>query len=90
MMTEKDTPDAAAAGPEDPKAALPDAADPGAGNAAASPAGKAQHPRSHEHLPVSPGAESTRELRELARRRREAEEKLQQHLKEAKDKPADG
>lgn len=49
----------------------------------------------HEHF-VSPGAESTRELREMARRRREAEEKLQHHLQEAhrlhddREKPAPG
>lgn len=33
----------------------------------------------------SSGSESTRELRDTARRRREAEEKLQQHLLEAKE-----
>ena len=49
--------------------------------------GKGQHSK-HEPF-VPPGAESTRELRETARRRREAEEKLQQHLREAKEKPAD-
>jgi hypothetical protein len=31
------------------------------------------------------GSESTREMRDTARRRRDAEEKLQQHLLEAKD-----
>lgn len=31
------------------------------------------------------GSEATRELRDTARRRREAEEKLQQHLMEAKE-----
>ncbi|SDS77166.1 hypothetical protein SAMN04489743_0819 [Pseudarthrobacter equi] len=31
------------------------------------------------------GSESTRELRDTARRRRDAEEKLQQHLLEARD-----
>lgn len=31
------------------------------------------------------GSESTRELRDTARRRRDAEEKLQQHLMEAKE-----
>jgi len=37
--------------------------------------------RSKPHEPyVSGGAESTREMREMSRRRREAEEKLQQHL----------
>ena len=44
--------------------------------------------RSKQHEPFdSGGAESTREMREMSRRRREAEEKLQQHLLEAKDKP---
>lgn len=33
----------------------------------------------------SGGSESTRELRDQSRRRREAEEKLQQHLLEAKE-----
>ncbi|MEW9872024.1 hypothetical protein [Arthrobacter sp. HS15c] len=33
----------------------------------------------------SSGSESTRELRDTARRRRDAEEKLQQHLLEAKE-----
>ncbi|MET3922898.1 hypothetical protein [Arthrobacter sp. UYEF20] len=51
-------------------------------------AGKGQHPKPHEPY-VPPGAESTRELREMARRRREAEEKLQHHLQEAKEKPAE-
>lgn len=37
---------------------------------------------------VPPGSEATREMREMARRRRESEEKLLQHLQEAKDKPA--
>ena len=46
--------------------------------------------RSKQHEPyVSGGAESTREMREMSRRRREAEEKLQQHLLEAKEKPAE-
>ena len=40
---------------------------------------KGQHSKPHEPF-VPPGAESTRELREMARRRREAEEKLQHHL----------
>lgn len=35
------------------------------------------------YLNDATGSLSTRELRDLARRRREAEEKLQQHLKEA-------
>jgi hypothetical protein len=64
----------------------PNAAAPGPGGPEAP--GKAHHPKTHEHF-VSPGAESTRELRDMARRRREAEEKLQQHLQEAKEKPAD-
>jgi len=47
--------------------------------------------RSKQHEPyVAGGAESTREMREMSRRRREAEEKLQQHLLEAKEKPAEG
>jgi hypothetical protein len=32
------------------------------------------------------GAESTEEMRQIARRRREAEEKLQQHLEQAEHK----
>lgn len=39
-------------------------------------------PKSRPYLP-SPGSESTREMREMSRRRRDAEEKLQQHLQEA-------
>lgn len=50
--------------------------------------GKGQHPKPHEPF-VPPGAESTRELRDVSRRRREAEEKLQHHLQEAKEKPAE-
>ncbi|QCB95782.1 hypothetical protein E5206_01605 [Arthrobacter sp. PAMC25564] len=46
------------------------------------------HPKPHETF-VPPGPEATRELREMARRRREAEEKLQHHLLEAKEKPAE-
>lgn len=49
---------------------------------------KGQHPKQHEPF-VPPGPESTRELRDVARRRREAEEKLQHHLQEAKEKPAE-
>ena len=49
-----------------------------------------RHADAKPHEPfVSAGAESTRELREMARRRRDAEEKLQQHLLEAKEKPAE-
>jgi hypothetical protein len=49
---------------------------------------KDQRTKAHEPY-VSGGAESTREMREMSRRRREAEEKLQQHLLEAKEKPAE-
>lgn len=38
--------------------------------------------KSRPYVP-SPGSESTREMREMSRRRRDAEEKLQQHLQEA-------
>jgi hypothetical protein len=55
--------------------------------AAAEP-GKGQHPKPHEPY-VPPGAESTRELRGVLRRRREAEEKLQHHLQEVKEKPSE-
>ncbi|MCX6498655.1 MAG: hypothetical protein NTU93_07615 [Arthrobacter sp.] len=91
-MTEKDEPNAAAPGPGDEEAAAPDVSTPATPAAPATgpvAAGTAHHPKTHEHF-VSPGAESTRELRDMARRRREAEEKLQQHLQEAKEKPADG
>ena len=54
----------------------------------ASAPGKGQHHKPHEPI-VQSGSESTRVLRELARRRREAEEKLQHHLMEAKEKPAE-
>lgn len=79
MMTDNDAPTPAAPGPDPADAAA---------------SGKEQHSKPHEHF-VSPGTESTRELREMARRRRDAEEKLQQHLQEAhqqheaKDKPAE-
>lgn len=49
---------------------------------------KDQRTKAHEPY-VSGGAESTREMREMSRRRRDAEEKLQQHLLEAKEKPAE-
>jgi hypothetical protein len=39
-------------------------------------------PQTRTYLP-SAGSESTREMREVSRRRRDAEEKLQQHLQEA-------
>ena len=80
MMTENDVPDRAVPDPVDPGAVDAGAANPDAVNPDA--AGKAHHPKPHDHF-VSAGAESTRELREMARRRREAEEKLQQHLQEA-------
>lgn len=51
--------------------------------------GKDQRGKQYESF-ASAGTESTRELRDVARRRREAEEKLQQHLLEAKEKPAEG
>ena len=66
---------------------LPAADQPAAGQEAAEPR-KEQRSKQHEPF-VSGGAESTREMREMSRRRREAEEKLQQHLLEAKDKPAE-
>ena len=50
--------------------------------------GKGEQPRPREPF-VTPGAESSRELRDVARRRREAEEKLQHHLLEAQEKPAE-
>lgn len=50
--------------------------------------GKGQQSKPQESF-VPPGAESTRELSDVSRRRREAEEKLQQHLQEAKDKPVE-
>jgi hypothetical protein len=85
-MTEKDAADAAA----------PDPARPGQDGAGPERSGK-PHDRPAPGQGsrastggVSTGAISTRELQELARRRREAEEKLQQHLQEAKHKPADG
>ena len=53
------------------------------------PVPAAGQPKSHEPF-ILPGRVSTQELRARARRRREAEEKLQQHLLEAKEKPAGG
>jgi flagellar motor protein MotB len=44
-------------------------------------AGKDQQPKTY--VPSPTGSESTREMREVSRRRRDAEEKLQQHLQEA-------
>jgi hypothetical protein len=65
----------------------PAADQPAADEQAAEPR-KDQRSKPHEPY-VAGGAESTREMREMSRRRREAEEKLQQHLLEAKEKPAD-
>ncbi len=47
--------------------------------------GRGQGSKPHEPH-VHTGVLSTKDLQELARRRREAEEKLQQHLLEAKEK----
>jgi hypothetical protein len=44
-------------------------------------AGKDQQPKTY--VPSPTGSEATREMREVSRRRRDAEEKLQQHLQEA-------
>lgn len=72
-MSKEDVPEAAPSGGEDPADAAPD-----------------QESDAKHHEPfIPPGTEATRELREQSRRRREAEEKLQQHLREAKDKPAE-
>jgi hypothetical protein len=60
-----------------PEASDPEGSVPGAGN-----------PKSREPF-IPPGPVSTKELRERARRRREAEEKLQQHLLEAKERPTE-
>ncbi len=43
------------------------------------------HPKVRPAYIDSSGSEATRELRDKARRRRDAEEKLQQHLLEAKE-----
>ena len=65
-----------------------DAADQGAAEEEAAEARKDQRAKQHEKFD-SGGAESTREMREVSRRRRDAEGKLQQHLQEAKEKPAE-
>ncbi len=52
-------------------------------NAESQPAGK-QPGRPRPGYRDPQGSESTREMRDKARRRRDAEEKLQQHLLEAK------
>ncbi|MGO4804451.1 hypothetical protein AB4089_04925 [Arthrobacter sp. 2MCAF15] len=87
--------DAAAKNAADHEAAGDAAADP---EAAADPdeaadqddAGPRKDQRAKQHEPFdSGGAESTREMREVSRRRRDAEGKLQQHLQEAKEKPAE-
>ncbi|WP_052354979.1 hypothetical protein [Arthrobacter sp. I3] len=69
-------------------AADPEAADEQPAEQQAAEPRKDQRTKAHEPY-VSGGAESTREMREMSRRRREAEEKLQQHLLEAKEKPAE-
>lgn len=46
---------------------------------------KEPHDKSRAGIVDSGGSEATRELRGTARRRREAEEKLQHHLQEAKE-----
>ena len=58
-------------------------------NEKAAPGEPESHKDGHErtgapYIEVS-GSQSTRELRDTSRRRREAEEKLQQHLLEAKE-----
>ena len=72
----------------DEQAADGQAAESQAGDEQAAEPRKDQRSKQHEPY-VSGGAESTREMREMSRRRREAEEKLQQHLLEAKEKPAE-
>lgn len=44
--------------------------------------------RSQPRVSPPTASESNRELQDVSRRRRESEEKLQHHLKEAQDKPA--
>ncbi len=83
-MSEQDG-DQPAAGQE---AAKPEVAEPEVTETEVTEPRKEQRSKQHEPF-VSGGAESTREMREMSRRRREAEEKLQQHLLEAKDKPAE-
>ena len=74
--------------PAEQEAAEPQAAESQAADGQAAEPRKDQRSKQHEPY-VSGGAESTREMREMSRRRREAEEKLQQHLLEAKEKPAE-
>lgn len=69
-------------------AADQDGADQGAAEEEAAEVRKDQRAKQHEKFD-SGGAESTREMREVSRRRRDAEGKLQQHLQEAKEKPAE-
>ncbi|MFE4226748.1 hypothetical protein ACFRJ8_02535 [Arthrobacter sp. NPDC056886] len=69
-------------------AAGQDAAEPDVAEPEVAEPRKEQRSKQHEPF-VSGGTESTREMREMSRRRRDAEEKLQQHLLEAKDKPAE-
>lgn len=85
--------DAAAKNAADPEAAGDAAADQDAADQDAADqdaAGPRKDQRAKQHEPFdSGGAESTREMREVSRRRRDAEGKLQQHLQEAKEKPAE-
>ena len=82
-MTTNEPDNAAARDPEDSRTGhpAPDQAQPAKGGH-----DRAAAYRAAGGIPT--GAVSTRDLQDLARRRREAEEKLQQHLEEAKHKPA--
>ncbi|WP_426997882.1 hypothetical protein [Pseudarthrobacter sp. N5] len=51
----------------------------------ASAGGKNPRDKSRPGIIDSSGSEATRELRDTARRRRDSEEKLQQHLQESKE-----
>ena len=91
-MTTNEPDNAAARDPEgaDPEHSAPEGAQQGQ-----SPPDPVQPAKGHDRAAayraaggIPTGAVSTRDLQDLARRRREAEEKLQQHLEEAKHKPA--
>ncbi len=86
-MSENDVPEAPEPEPQ-PKADRPEAPRPARPRPEVPAPGKG-HPKPHETFVPPPGPEAIRELREMARRRREAEEKLQHHLLEAKEKPAE-
>lgn len=75
-MSDKDVVEEQAPEEQGPETSDPDGPVPGA-----------RYPKSREPF-IPPGHVSSKELRERARRRREAEEKLQQRLLEAKEKPA--